>query len=126
MKVFQIFTSRNTDELFCHWDATPKFPTLESTVGHFAPSMLFVEAPDYVFEGWGFDPDAEGDARFVQPALPEPSEWTTESGELRKWMYDTATGTFYVADETGEPVTDVSSELDDMRAAQKMLSSENR
>lgn len=77
MKVFQIF------EGLCHWDATPEFPTLEDTVGRFAPDIVFVEAPDYVFEGWGYDETAQGDNRFIQPVPPEG------------WLYDTKSGTFY-------------------------------
>ena len=77
MKVFQI-----VDDI-CHWDATPEFPDIESTKGLFAKNVLFVEAPDYVHEGWGFDKEAEGDARFIHPVPPEG------------WLYDFETGTFY-------------------------------
>ena len=79
-KVFQILNN------FCHWDATAKHPTLADTVGRYAPDILFVEAPDYVFEGWGFDEEETGDARFIQPEPPEG------------WAYDEATGTFYPTD----------------------------
>ena len=77
MKIFQILNG------FCHWDATRKHPTLESTIGKYAPDILFVEAPDYVHEGCGFDETAEGDARFIIPTPP------------KGWLYDEATGTFY-------------------------------
>ncbi len=77
MKIFQILNS------ICHWDATPEFPTLASTRGSFAPDIMFVEAPDYVHEGWGYDEDAQGDERFIQPVPPDG------------WLYDTKTGTFY-------------------------------
>lgn len=77
MKVFQIV------DCFCHWDATPEYPTLADTKGVFAPDILFVEAPDYVHEGWGFDETAIGDARFIQPTPPEG------------WLYNLETGTFY-------------------------------
>lgn len=77
MKVFQILES------ICHWDATPEFPTLADTEGKFAPDVFFVEAPDYVHEGWGFDEEADGDERFIQPTPPEG------------WLYDLETGTFY-------------------------------
>lgn len=81
VKIFQIASN------ICHYDATPYFPTLESTLGRFPPSDLFVEAPDYVFEGWGYDATKEGDERFVKPTPPEG------------WLYDDATGTFYPEDE---------------------------
>ena len=104
MKVFQIFAFPGTESHLCHWDATTKFPTLESTEAHFAPDIHFVEAPDFVFEGWGFDMASEGDARFVKPALPRPESWTGSGGKTFQWMYDDATGTFYIADESGNPV----------------------
>ena len=77
MKIFQIV------ERMCFYDATAVHQTLLSTVGKYPPDVLFVEAPDYVFEGWGYNPAAEGDGRFVQPTPPEG------------WLYDTDTGTFY-------------------------------
>lgn len=83
MKIFQIFNSHGDDLLFCHYDLTRQFPTLESTAGKFAPNIIIVEAPDYVFEGWGFDKSTEGGERFIKPTAPEG------------WAYDEATGTFY-------------------------------
>lgn len=77
MKVFQI---KNNS---CYHDTTAKFPTVAATVGRFPPSVLFVEAPDYVREGWGYDASKEGDERFLQPQPPEG------------WLYDIETGTFY-------------------------------
>ena len=77
MKIFQIFNG------FCHYDMTPQFPTIESTKNKFAPDITIVEAPDYVFQDWGYDETQEGDARFIKPTPPEG------------WLYDDATGTFY-------------------------------
>lgn len=82
MKVFQVKGS------VCYWDATTKFHTAAETAGRFPPSVLFVEAPDYVFEGWGYDYDKEGDERFIQPEPP------------KGWLYDKGTGTFYPEGET--------------------------
>lgn len=105
MKIFQIFAFPGTENYLCHWDATSKFPTLESTVGRFAPDILFAEAPDYVFEGWGFDMTAEGDDRFMRPPLPQPESWTDETtGQTYHWAYDGATGAFYIAGEDGNPL----------------------
>lgn len=80
MKVFQILHG------ICHWDATDQFPTVESTVGYFPVTDVFVETPDYVFMGWGYRPDEEGDARFVKPTPPDG------------WLYDDKTGVFYPRD----------------------------
>ena len=81
MKIIQIVAN------ICHYDATPVFPTLQSTEGRFPQDVLFVEAPDYVFEGWGYDSTKEGDERFIKPTPPEG------------WLYDDATGTFYPENE---------------------------
>lgn len=77
MKIMQILDG------FCHWDATSQFPTMQELEGRFAPDIIFVEAPDYVFEGWGYDESVEGDARFIKPEPPEG------------FLYDDKTGTFY-------------------------------
>ena len=65
MKIVQILGG------FVHWDASASVPSLEAASRLFAADMIFVEAPDYVFEGWGFDPMQDGDARFVKPEPPE-------------------------------------------------------
>lgn len=77
MKILQIMGD------FVHWDATPKVRSLEEAYRLFAPDMIFVEAPDFVFEGWGYDPAADGDERFIRPTPPDG------------WSYDEKTGTFY-------------------------------
>ena len=87
MKVFQIVDG------FCFWDATKKFSTVGATVGFFPESDLFVETPDYVFEGWGYDEDAAGDERFIKPETPEG------------WRYDDETGTFYPEQFVKDPDT---------------------
>lgn len=80
MKIFQI------ENGLCYWEATRQFPNMETIKERYPPSLLFIEAPDYVFEGWGYDPFKTGDDRFVKPIPPEG------------WLYDDATGTFYPAD----------------------------
>lgn len=77
MKIFQILGN------FCHWDATKVVTSIEMTKLKYAPDIIFVEAPDYVFEGWGFDDTKDGDERFLKPEAPEG------------WLYDDKTGTFY-------------------------------
>lgn len=78
-KVFQLF---NGD---LHWE-TP-YKSIEETKGKYAPDVIFVEAPDYVFESWSYDENAEGDARFIKPEAPEG------------WVYDDRSGTFYNPEE---------------------------
>lgn len=73
MKVFQI------ENGFCYSDVTSSFPSLEYlNKVHPNIKLTFVEAPDYVFPGWGY---ANGE--FLKPQAPEG------------WLYDDETGTFY-------------------------------
>lgn len=76
MKIFQILDG------ICYYDATPVHPTIADTIGKYPPTVQFVEAPDYVFENWGFDSTKTGDERFIKPTPPEG------------WYYDDATGSF--------------------------------
>lgn len=69
----------------CHWHAR-EFATAAETEGFFSPDCIFVDAPDEVFEGWGYL-----DGEFIKPTPPEG------------FLYDDATGTFY--DEHGAPPT---------------------
>jgi hypothetical protein len=57
-------------------------------VGMVPPDNGFIiNAPDYVFEGWGYDARKVGDERFIKPRPP------------CGWAYDPETGTVY---RTGE------------------------
>ena len=110
MKIFQI------KDRFCFYDATSVHHTLESTYGMYSPEIVFVEAPDYVREGWGYDDSKEGDERFLQPIPPEG------------WLYDMATGTFYPEDGqppkpelTKQQLEAKITELEDQLAAAKIL-----
>ncbi|MGJ4851431.1 hypothetical protein ACH6CV_14405 [Bacillota bacterium Meth-B3] len=86
MKCFQILGS------FVHWDASRLYPSIADIPPNtYAPDIQFVDAPDFVFEGWGFDADAEGDARFIQPTPPEG------------WLYDPETGMFKPINPPPEP-----------------------
>lgn len=76
MKVFQIFDGQ------CHWDATALYSTVAETEGLYTPDIVFVEAPDYVREGWGYDEGKEGDERFIQPEAPEGYFYDLETGEF--------------------------------------------
>lgn len=77
MKIFQVEAG------ICHWDASYVLQSLEQAKVQFPPSVLFVEAPDHVFEGWGYL-----NGEFIKPEPPEG------------WLYDDATGTFYQEGET--------------------------
>lgn len=79
MKVFDVYNN-----IFRHHYT--QYSTVEEARQYYAPSITFVEAPDYVFEGWGYDGEADGDARFIKPEPPEG------------WLYDDKTGTFYPED----------------------------
>ena len=74
MKIFQILHGR------CHWQ-TP-FKSLAETEGRFPPDCLFVEAPDYVNEQWGFDETEIGDDRFIKPVPPEGFVYDDKTGQM--------------------------------------------
>ncbi len=76
MKVFQIRAG------LCHWDASSICPNAAAAATRF-PGLTFVDAPDVVFEGWGYDASQTGDARFIKPIAPDG------------WHYDDVSGTFY-------------------------------
>lgn len=105
MKIFQILNS------ICWWDATSTVHTIEEAHEMFPPTDLFVEAPDYVFEGWGYDEHAKGDDRFIQPERPEG------------WRYDAKSGTFSLEEkEPAEQLADMIAELKETLArAEKLL-----
>lgn len=75
MKIFQIVNN------FCKWDASKQFSTIEKAKLAYPNSIVFVEAPDYVHEGWGYI-----NGEFIKPQAPEG------------WLYDENTGTFYPED----------------------------
>lgn len=93
MKIVQI------DNGFVHWDASRDVPDLDWAASHYAPNILFVEAPDYVFEGWTYNATAEGDDRFVRPIAPDG------------WVYDDKTGSFKPEGFEEEPPIDPVAEM---------------
>lgn len=101
-KVFQIYQG------FCHWECTGLYNTVAAIPkGTYPENDLFVDAPDYVFEGWGYDETQEGDARFIKPEVPEG------------WLYDESTGTFYP--EGSSPPSDEESSESEALEACKIL-----
>lgn len=77
MKIFLVVDG------FCHKDYSKEYKSVEDAAKEFAPGTVFVEAPDYVFEGWGYNDAKKGDKRFLKPTAPEGFD------------YDETTGTFY-------------------------------
>lgn len=113
MKVFQIFNG------ICYYDITPLCPTVNDTVGKYPPAVLFVETPDYVFEGWGYDESKEGDARFIKPVPPEG------------WIYDDASGCFFPEEmptpaKRNEVIADLHAKNIQLEAKVKALSESNQ
>lgn len=95
MKIFQIVNN------VVHYEMTHLYSSAAVARTKYPATTQIVEAPDYVFEGWGFNPNENGDDRFVKPLPPEG------------WEYDDATGTFYnpsmiIEQELGEARTQLS------------------
>lgn len=74
MKIFQIAFG------ICHYDMTPLYRNAEDARQFYPPDSVIVDAPDYVFEGWGFDETAEGENRFIKPTPPEGFAYSDEYG----------------------------------------------
>ena len=64
MKVVEIVNKRVHRE---YWE----YQTAEEAQKHFAQNIHFENAPDWVWEGYGFDASKTGDDRFIRPALSE-------------------------------------------------------
>lgn len=96
MKVFQIVSG------VCYYEGTKLYSSAEEASKFYTPDIVWVDAPNYVFEGWGYDDTQEGDARFIQPTAPEG------------WIYDPETGTFYPEGTT--PPEEIPSEEEDVNA----------
>lgn len=77
MKVFQIKNG------LCFNEFSHRVNTAEEAYELWGDQYTFVDGPDYVFIGWGFDETQEGDARFVKPIPPEGC------------YYDDSNGAFY-------------------------------
>lgn len=96
MKVFQVVNH------ICYYDASRLYKTAEEAAQYYSPDTLWADAPDYVFESWGYDETKEGDERFIRPTPPDG------------WLYDEETGTFYPEDEL--PPNQQPTAEDDMNA----------
>ena len=99
MKIFQISSN------LCHYDMTHLYSSIEVARSKYPPTVQIVEAPDYVFEGWSFDPNENGDDRFIKPTAPD------------EWEYDDATGTFREKDyEKKQKIRDIQAKIDAKKA----------
>lgn len=74
MAIFQIVNGK------CHW-RTP-FTSLDEVKDRFPPDCIFVDAPDYVNEQWGYDETEIGDDRFIKPVPPEGWVYDDETGQM--------------------------------------------
>lgn len=80
MKIIQVVNGK------CAW-ITP-FKTVAETIGKYPRGLIFVEAPDYVNELWGFkdvDDDGNlivGDERFIKPVPDEGYFYDDETGKI--------------------------------------------
>ena len=52
-----------------------QFSSLKEAYEVYPETLELVEAPDWVLPGYGYDPTAEGDARFIRPELSEGWEY---------------------------------------------------
>lgn len=109
MKVFQVMNGR------VHW-LTP-FNSIDETTGRFPPDCIFVEAPDYVNEQWGFDETKIGDERFIVPKMPEGYIYDMETGQ----MYHESLIPQFLQDEKNAKQMDNNNKLSEFLSAHPML-----
>lgn len=83
MKVFQILNG------LCHREY-PEYKSAEEARRFFAPTIVFVDAPNWVWEGYGFDGSKSGDNRFIRPALSEGWTYDEETGLPRQYEAERA------------------------------------
>ena len=94
MKIFQIVSS------FVYYDMTNLYSSVDEARSKYPASVQIEEAPDYVFEGWGYDNTKTGNDRYIIPSAPDG------------WIYDPKTGTFYSPDyEITKKINELESEL---------------
>jgi len=80
MKVFQVING------VCAWET--KHKSIKETIGMYPKACLFVEAPDYVFRGWGYktrDDEGKvlrGNDRFIKPIPPEGKFYNDDNGKF--------------------------------------------
>lgn len=63
MKVLEIVENRVAR------DYSSDYGSVEEAYRYFSTDIEFVEAPDFVFPGWGYDRAQKGDARFLKPSV---------------------------------------------------------
>ena len=76
MKVFQIVDG------ICRYDATALYPNAAEAAKHYSPDTVWVDAPDHVFEGWGYHETQEGNRIFTKPTPPKGWEYDPDTGRL--------------------------------------------
>lgn len=80
MKIFQIV------EGICKWETG--YVTIGEAYNIFPEDLLFVEAPDYVYEGWAYREkddngnELTGDDRFIVPDLPKGLYYDPDTGSI--------------------------------------------
>ncbi|MBR1659258.1 MAG: hypothetical protein IJ705_02955 [Oscillospiraceae bacterium] len=102
MKVFQIFDG------ICYCDYSHNYRSAAEAAKYYSPETVFVDAPDYVDVGWGFDGTKEGDERFIEPPAPpepepgpEPEPEPTEMERIEAQVMYTALMTDTLLEEEG-------------------------
>ena len=74
MKVFEIVGN------ICHKEY-PQYTNAKEASQYYSKEIIFVDAPDWVWPGYGYDSNKSGDSRFVRPTLSEGWEYD-ENGHI--------------------------------------------
>lgn len=74
-KVFQIVEN----VLFAYY---PQYRSAKEASTFYSSDIVFVDAPDYVFDNWGYDETKDGDERFIRPIPPTGLLYDDDSGQF--------------------------------------------
>lgn len=76
MKVVQIHNGQ------VYHDLSYKYSTASEASKFYSSEILIVDAPDYVFPGWGYNSSLDGDNKFIKPTVPEDMEYDEQTGTV--------------------------------------------
>ena len=76
MKVVQIHNGQ------VYHDLSYKYSSAVEASKFYSSEILIVDAPNYVFPGWGYNPSLDGDNKFIKPTVPEDMKYDEQTGTV--------------------------------------------
>lgn len=76
MKVMQIKNG------LIYQDVSSLYESAIEASKYYDNTIEFIDTPNYVFPGWGYNPSLEGDNRFIKPSVPDGMIYDDETGTV--------------------------------------------